>query len=52
LEILINGWLDDKWPTDPAPQGPGTLESDVDGDCKVHFIDFAILAMEWLEDID
>ncbi|MHC4749764.1 MAG: CBM96 family carbohydrate-binding protein [Planctomycetota bacterium] len=52
LEILVNYWLDDNWATEPTPHCPRKPESDVDGDCKVNFKDFAILAMEWLEDIN
>lgn len=50
--IVAEDWLVDNWTTDPLPHCPGKPDGDITGDCRVYFEDIAVIADEWLDDIN
>jgi hypothetical protein len=50
--IVAEDWLADNWTTVPIPHCPGKPDGDINGDCRVYFEDIAVIANEWLDDIN
>ncbi len=52
LALMAADWLEENWVYDPIQYCLDKPAGDVTGDCKVDNLDVAVLAQEWLEDIN
>jgi hypothetical protein len=50
--LIAADWLEENWVYDPVQYCQDKPAGDITGDCKVDNLDFAVLAKEWLLDIN